>query len=116
VDSVLIIVVAVAAALIGALVAILARRGPSGAQAEIVGRLTQFAESSAAAQAQLSERLQAQERAVTKTLEERLADLTRRIGENLQQNTTKTGETMAKLQERLAVIDAAQKNITELSG
>ena len=115
-DSVLIIVVAVAAALIGALVAILARRGPSGAQAEIVGRLTQFAESSAAAQAQLSERLQAQERAVTKTLEERLADLTRRIGENLQQNTTKTGETMAKLQERLAVIDAAQKNITELSG
>jgi DNA recombination protein RmuC len=92
------------------------RRGRTGAQAELVGRLSQLAESSAAAQAQLAERLQAQERAVTKTLDERLADLTRRIGENLQKNSTATGETMAKLQERLAVIDAAQKNITELSG
>ena len=115
-ETVLIVAIAVAAALAGALVAVLVRRGPSGAQAELAGRLTQFAESSAAAQAQLSERLQAQERAVTRTLEERLADLTRRIGESLQKNSTTTGETMAKLQERLAVIDAAQKNITELSG
>ena len=85
-------------------------------QTELTGRLSQLAESSAVGQAQLSERLQAQERAVTKTLNERLADLTRRVGENLQQNTTRTGETMAKLQERLAIIDTAQKNITELSG
>jgi DNA recombination protein RmuC len=115
-ETILIVVLALAAALAGALVAVLLRRGPSDAQAELAGRLSQFAESSAAAQAQLSERLQAQERAVTKTLDERLAELTRRIGENLQQNSTSTGETMAKLHERLAVIDAAQKNITELSG
>lgn len=130
-DLVLGLIVVIGAAFAGGLVVFLLRRGQSGgdserlmnsveslagAQAELAGRLSQIAESGAVAQAQLSERLQAQERAVTKTLEERLADLTRRIGENLQKNTTHTGETMAKLQERLAVIDAAQKNITELSG
>ncbi|MBT5049634.1 MAG: DNA recombination protein RmuC [Rhodospirillaceae bacterium] len=130
-DLVLGLIVVIGAAFAGGLVVFLLRRGQSGgdsarlmnsveslagSQAELAGRLSQIAESGAVAQAQLSERLQAQERAVTKTLEERLADLTRRIGENLQKNTTHTGETMAKLQERLAVIDAAQKNITELSG
>ncbi len=130
-DSLLIIIAILLAAVAGAMLVLFMRRGQSDngadrlgatidnlavAQTELTGRLSQLAESSAVGQAQLSERLQAQERAVTKTLEERLADLTRRIGENLQQNTTRTGETMAKLQERLAVIDAAQKNITELSG
>lgn len=130
-DSLLIIIAVLMAASVGAMVVLFIRRGQSGhdadrlgatidnlavAQTELTGRLSQLAESSAVGQAQLSERLQAQERAVTKALEERLADLTRRIGENLQQNTTRTGETMAKLQERLAVIDAAQKNISELSG
>jgi DNA recombination protein RmuC len=129
VPSVLIIIIGVA--LIGGLLVLLLRHerndgdavrlaatieSLAGTQAELAGRLSQMAESGAVAQAQLSERLQAQERAVSKTLEERLADLTRRIGENLQKNNTHTGETMAKLQERLAVIDAAQKNITELSG
>ena len=85
-------------------------------QAELAGRLAQMAESSAAAQAQLAERLQAQERALSKTLEERLADVARRVGDSLQQNTVKTIESMSDLKQRLAVIDAAQKNITELSG
>lgn len=126
-----ILIIAIVTALVGGLMVLLLRRSQNdgdaarltttiesiaGTQAELAGRLSQLAESGAAAQAQLAERMQAQERAVTKTLEERLADLTRRIGENLQKNSTHTGETMAKLQERLAVIDAAQKNITELSG
>ena len=85
-------------------------------QAELAGRLAQMAESSAAAQAHLAERLQAQERALSKTLEERLADVARRVGDSLQQNTAKTTESMSDLKQRLAVIDAAQKNITELSG
>lgn len=126
-----VLIIAIVAVLVGGLLVFFLRHGRNdgeatrlaatieslaGTQAELAGRLSQLAESGAAAQAQLSERMQAQERAVTKTLEERLADLTRRIGENLQKNTSHTGETMAKLQERLAVIDAAQKNITELSG
>jgi len=44
-----------------------------------------------------------------------LADVTRRVGENLQKAGEKTSETLTHLQERLAVIDSAQKNIAELS-
>ncbi|PPR09323.1 MAG: DNA recombination protein RmuC [Alphaproteobacteria bacterium MarineAlpha11_Bin1] len=84
-------------------------------QIELAGRLSQIAEADAASQKALSERLQNQEIAITKTLEERLADVTKRVGDTLQKTNTKSSETMAKLQERLAVIDAAQKNITDLS-
>ncbi len=85
------------------------------AQTQLTGRLSQMAESQAAAQARTAEQLQNQERVVTKMLEERLADVTRRIGENLEKTSEKNSQTMGLLQERLAVIDAAQKNITELS-
>jgi len=85
------------------------------AQNLLTGRLSQMAETQAAAQARMAEQLQSQERAVTKMLDERLADVTRRISENLQKTSDKSSETMGLLQERLAVIDAAQKNITELS-
>ncbi len=85
------------------------------AQAEITGRLSQMAEADAAAQARLAERFQSQERALTKTLDERLANVSKRVGDSLQQSQTKNAETMAGLKARLAVIDAAQKNITDLS-
>ncbi len=116
-DIISIIAISVAVILAIALIAVIFRntQNKPDPQGELIGRLAQMAESNAAQQAQLAERLQAQERALSKTLEERLADLSKRIGDNLQQSTVKTGETMTKLQERLAVIDAAQKNITELS-
>ena len=87
----------------------------AASQAELAGRLTQIAEADAASQKALSERLQNQEIAITKTLEERLADVTKKVGDSLQQSSVKSSETMTKLQERLAVIDVAQKNITGLS-
>jgi DNA recombination protein RmuC len=115
-DVILTVAVAVIGVLVIALIAVMrSNHKTPGQGAELIGRLTQLAESNAAQQAQFSERLQVQERTLSKTLEERLADLSRRIGENLQQSSNKTGETMTKLQERLAVIDAAQKNITKLS-
>ena len=116
-DVISIVAIGVSVILAAALIALLLRNNQKAPdpQAELIGRLAQMAETNAAQQAQLAERLQAQERALSKTLEERLTDLSKRIGDNLQQSTTKTGETMTKLQERLAVIDAAQKNITELS-
>ena len=55
------------------------------AQAELAGRLSQIAEADAASQKALSERLQNQEIAITKTLEERLADVTKKVGDSLQQ-------------------------------
>ncbi len=84
-------------------------------QASMTGRLAQMSESQIAAQSSAAERLQAQERSVTKMLDERLTEVTRRVGENLMKAGEKTTETLGQLQERLAVIDSAQKNIAELS-
>lgn len=46
---------------------------------------------------------------------ERLEALAKRLGDGLAEQTGKTGETLKALHERLAVIDAAQTNITDLS-
>jgi len=73
-------------------------------QAELAGRLMQLGESQTQAQAQLN-----------LTIEHRLDAVSKRLGDGLGQHTEKTGKAMAALHERLAVIDAAQRNITELS-
>jgi DNA recombination protein RmuC len=83
--------------------------------AELQGRLAQMAGSQAASQSSLAERLQTQERALIKGIEERLTALGQRVGDKLQQQTTEATKSLADLRERLAVIDAAQKNISELS-
>lgn len=121
-DIVTIIAVAIAVAAIGiaALAVLRTRRGPeieriAAHQAELSARLSQIAESEAAQQRILGERLQAQERVITKTLEERLGDVSKKVGDSLQQSHQRSSETMSKIQQRLAVIDAAQKNITDLS-
>jgi len=49
------------------------------------------------------------------SMNERLDTLHKRLGDGLAQQTEKTGETLKTLHERLAVIDVAQKNITDLS-
>lgn len=48
-------------------------------------------------------------------LNQRLDALSKRLDEGLSDHTDKTGETLKGLHERLAVIDSAQKNITDLS-
>jgi DNA recombination protein RmuC len=120
------VLVAVAALAIAAVAVMRSSRGGTeriaetterlaAAQAEFAARLSQIAETDAANQRNLGERLQAQERIITKALEERLADVTKKVGDTLQQSSTQSTETLTRLQERLAVIDAAQKNITDLS-
>jgi len=85
------------------------------AQAELTGRLAQMNESQSKSQQTVNERLQTQERNITKTLDERLNNLTHRMGEGLIEQTKSTARHMSTLQERLAVIDVAQRNITDLS-
>ncbi len=85
------------------------------AQSMLAGRLAQMAESQSAAQNHMAEQLRAQETSVRKLLEDRLSDVTRKVGENLEKTASKNFEALGALSERLAVIDAAQKNITELS-
>jgi len=87
----------------------------SRAHGELTGRLAQMGESQNRAQQGVNERLQAQERAITKTLDERLNNLTHRMGEGLLEQTKSTAKHMSSLSERLAVIDTAQKNIMDLS-
>lgn len=72
--------------------------------AELKGRLQTVAEISVSRQSEL-----------TRSINERLDHVTHRLGQNLTENSRKTTESLSKLNERLAVIDTAQKNITELS-
>jgi DNA recombination protein RmuC len=85
------------------------------AVAELQGRLAQMADSQAATQSALAERLQTQERALSRNVEERLAEFGRRVGDRLQEQTVAATKSLTDLRERLAVIDAAQQNITALS-
>lgn len=84
-------------------------------QRSLEGRLSHMAEQDAATQAQLAERLQAQERQIGKALDERLGEVRRHIGESLEKSATQTTTTIHDLKTRLALIDQAQKNISQLS-
>jgi DNA recombination protein RmuC len=82
---------------------------------EMESRLKLLAESQATAQAQIADSLRSQERQLGEMVEKRLSDFGQRVGERLNQTSTEQQKTLTDLRERLAVIDTAQKNITELS-
>ena len=84
-------------------------------QGELAGRLTQLSETLVTNQNRLIDLMQSQERAVSKKLEERLADLGQRFGEGMEKSRVSQQTSLGELKERLVRIDAAQKNIEELS-
>ena len=90
-------------------------REDAQALAALAGRLDQMATSQAAVQSQLAEQLQAQERAMAKALDERMARLGGVVGDSLSKSAADTTKTLTELRERLAVIDAAQANMSQLS-
>ncbi|MEL6735711.1 MAG: DNA recombination protein RmuC, partial [Pseudomonadota bacterium] len=73
-------------------------------QNELAGRMAAMQEASGTAQAALS-----------RQMDERLANVTGRVSQSLAETTKNTQESLGKLQERLAVIDTAQGNITSLA-
>lgn len=75
------------------------------AQTELQGRMGTIAEVFGSRQAEL-----------TKALSERMDGMTTRLGHSITEQTKSTHENLAKLQERLAVIDTAQNNIQSLAG
>ncbi|GAB1580737.1 DNA recombination protein RmuC [Phyllobacterium phragmitis] len=75
------------------------------AQAEMQGRMQTMAEVFGARQAELNQ-----------SIRERLDGMTSRIGQTMTEQSKSTHENLAKLQERLAVIDMAQNNIQALAG
>jgi DNA recombination protein RmuC len=107
-----ILLIALLAALAGALVAaLLARAGSRGGDGLAVARLAESADKLAVSQSVLADRV----RQVEARVDERLDAVAKRLGEGLSQQTEKTGETLKALHERLAVIDAAQRRIADLS-
>ena len=83
--------------------------------AELSAKISLLVEQQTFAQNQLTERLQAQERALTKSLDERLDQVSRRVGDSLVKQATENTNTLTDLRERLALIGKAQENITQLS-
>jgi DNA recombination protein RmuC len=75
------------------------------AQAEMQGRMGTIADVFGARQAEL-----------TRSIGDRLDAMTGRLGQTMTEQTRSTHESLAKLQERLAVIDTAQGNIQSLAG
>ena len=84
------------------------RKQDAGAQdahlAELKGRLQTLAEISISRHGDLA-----------RAVNERLDRMTHRVGSDLTETSRKTTDSIAKLNERLAVIDTAQKNLTDLS-
>ncbi|OQM73718.1 DNA recombination protein RmuC [Manganibacter manganicus] len=75
------------------------------AQSEMQGRMGALAEVFGARQAEL-----------TQSIGQRLDAMTGRLGQSMSEQAKSTHESLAKLQERLAVIDTAQTNIQSLAG
>ena len=73
-------------------------------QSELTGRL-----------ASMQDSVTVQQSAFSKQLDERLANVTGRVSQSLAETQKNTQENLAKLQERLAVIDTAQNNIQSLA-
>ncbi|MCX7345998.1 MAG: DNA recombination protein RmuC [Alphaproteobacteria bacterium] len=72
--------------------------------AELSGTLRGFAEQAQGTQIHLA-----------RTLDERLNQVSHRLGASLHDQTERTSQSLSQLNERLAVIDSAQKNLTALS-
>ncbi len=108
---------ALVALVLVALIAVMLLRRSGRSRDEDIGltstisRLLEAAERLDTKHAVLADRLQQTQG----TMNERLDALHKRLGDGLAHQTEKTGETLKTLHERLAVIDVAQKNITDLS-
>ncbi|HEX9703103.1 MAG TPA: DNA recombination protein RmuC, partial [Rhodospirillales bacterium] len=109
-DGIIWALVVVAAAALAALAFVIGRRGRPDSSGELA-MILEAAEKLKSAQSELAGRMQQSEA----SLNQRLETLSKRLGDGLSQQTEKTGETLKTLNERLAVIDSAQKNITDLS-
>ncbi len=66
--------------------------------------------------AAMSEGMSAQNAHIARQMDKRLAGMSGQLGQSITATTKSTQESLAKLQERLAVIDDAQKNISSLAG
>jgi DNA recombination protein RmuC len=86
--------------------------------AETEGRLSEILRTQAEMQgrmATIAEVFSTRQSEVNRSINERLDGLTQKLGNTITEQTKSTHENLAKLQERLAVIDTAQNNIQALA-
>lgn len=111
-DSLSLIIALLAVAALGvALWVAFARRPDTANHDALIAQLS-------ANQADLAARLQMMtesQGAMTRTLEERLDSVSKRLGDGLTEHSQRTGDVIKQVHERLAVIDAAQKNLSNLT-
>lgn len=102
--------------LIIALLFIIRRKKSSNIQsdtmAELKGQLSQMVQASSQQQQNITSQLSEQ----SARMEQTLSNFRQQLGNSLQQQTQSTHDNLTKLSERLAVIDRANSQITELTG
>ena len=102
--------------LIIALLFIISRKKSSNIQsdtmAELKGQLSQMVQASSQQQQNITSQLSEQ----SARMEQTLSNFRQQLGNSLQQQTQSTHDNLTKLSERLAIIDRANSQITELTG
>ena len=102
--------------LIIALLFIISRKKSSNIQshtmAELKGQLSQMVQASSQQQQNITSQLSEQ----SARMEQTLSNFRQQLGHSLQQQTQSTHDNLTKLSERLAIIDRANSQITELTG
>src|ERR1700684_3497602 len=111
-----IVAVVVALAAVAALVVVLWRgRNPAQPQAAVMAELAQAQSATGQRLETMIKMLGDRQSQLQHAVNERLDSVSHRLGDSLQKTTAHTTEHLQKLHERLAVIDTAQKNITNLA-
>src|SRR6202161_4276971 len=103
------------AAVVAAGVALGRTRGSAPPDADAIAEIARRQADSAARLETMIRMLGDRQSQLQHAVGERLDAVSHRLGESLQKTTQHTSENLQKLGERLAVIDTAQKNITELA-
>jgi len=119
-DSLTLIIAVLAIAAIGAAVwvALASRSSSSGQQQTQEAAHNALIAQLSANQADLAARLQMMTESqgqLTRTIEQRFEHVSKRLGDGLSEHSQRTGDVIKQVHERLAVIDAAQKNLSSLT-
>jgi DNA recombination protein RmuC len=114
-DSPTLIALVLAGLALAIALAVLLRPRRDDGGAALTARLEQLAVQQSAAQSALGEQLQRQERALTDAMAARMETLDAKLNAGLVNTTKETQSALGEVRKQLAVIDAAQKNIADLS-
>jgi DNA recombination protein RmuC len=100
---------------VAALAWLLLRRPQASARDPALGELARLQAETAGRMQAMGEALAGRQAELARVLSERLDSVSTRVGASLETNTQQTVDRLQNLHERLAVIDNAQKNLSELS-